>query len=101
MIATLTLTNAPAFASDLTNGATLFQANCAGCHGGGLNYVAEKKTLKKDALEKYQSLDQGKLKTFVQKKLPHNLLPFSKSFSDSDYTDVVDFVLDQALNEKW
>lgn len=93
----------PAYAADadLQNGATLFQNNCAGCHAGGMNFMSEKKTLKKDALEQYRSLDQATLQSFVQQGMPHKLLPFSKTMSDQDYFDATSFVLDQALNDKW
>jgi len=82
-------------------GAALFQANCAGCHAGGQNFIAEKKTLRRDALEKFQSLDAVELQQFVQKGMPHKFLPFGKQFSDDDYADVTKFVLDQALGDKW
>jgi cytochrome c6 len=97
------LSSTVAFAADanLSNGASLFQANCAGCHAGGMNFLSEKKTLQKEALERFQSLDQVKLQAFVQKGMPHRLLPFSNSFSDTDYVDVSSYVLDQALNSKW
>jgi cytochrome c6 len=83
------------------HGAALFQANCAGCHAGGMNFISEKKNLKKEALEKFQSLDQVKLQSFVQQGMPHRLLPFAKTFSDADYFDTTSYVLDQALNDKW
>jgi cytochrome c6 len=86
---------------DLTRGSVLFESNCAGCHRGGMNFIKEKKTLQKDALEKFLSLDQPKVQDFVQNKMPHQLLPFKKEFSNQDYVDVTSFVLDQALQEKW
>lgn len=97
----LVSSSSPAYASSVENGANLFQANCAGCHGGGNNYLAEKKTLRKDALEKFQSLDADKLQTFVQTKMPHTFLPFKKEFSDENYADAIAYVLDQAINDKW
>jgi cytochrome c6 len=89
----------PAYAADLVNGAALFQANCASCHAGGKNFVAEKKTLEKAALEKFQSLDQAKLQKFVQTGMPHKFLPLK--FSEQDYVDSTSYVLDQAVNDKW
>jgi cytochrome c6 len=86
---------------DITHGSVLFESNCAGCHRGGMNFIKEKKTLQKDALEKFLSLDQPKVQDFVQNKMPHQLLPFKKEFSNQDYLDVTSFVLDQALQEKW
>jgi cytochrome c6 len=91
-------TTATALAAD---GVTLFQAQCAGCHGGGLNFINEKKTLKKEALEKYLSLNQPVLQGFVRNKMPHKMLPFSQSFTDDDYKAVTSYVLDQALGDKW
>ena len=41
-------------AADIANGSKLFDYNCAACHRGGMNYVSEKKTLQKDAIEKYR-----------------------------------------------
>ena len=90
-----------AFAADVAHGETLFKAECAGCHAGGQNFMAEKKTLKKDALEQFRSLDPAKLKDFVQSGMPHQFLPFHSQLSDGDFEDVVGYVLDQALGEKW
>ena len=86
-------------AESIVHGRELFQANCAGCHAGGQNFVKEKKTLQKEALEKFQSLEKEKLQKFVETGMPHRLLPLK--FDSSDYSDVVDYVLDQALNDKW
>jgi cytochrome c6 len=91
----------PAWSADVAHGATLFTANCAGCHGGGQNFMSDKKTLQKDALEKYLSTDAAKIQEFVQKGMPHKFLPMSKSFSDTDFSDVAAYVSDQALGEKW
>ncbi|GKY95682.1 hypothetical protein MPSEU_000529200 [Mayamaea pseudoterrestris] len=101
--AAILMTSSAAFAGEanLLNGATLFQANCAGCHANGMNFISEKKNLKKEALVKYQSLDQAQLQQFVQQKMPHKLLPFSKTMTDENYFDATSYVLDQALNEKW
>lgn len=97
----LTLASAPAFADDagIKNGAVLFQASCAGCHAGGQNFMAEKKTLQQAALQKYQSMDPVQLQKFVQTGMPHKMLPIK--FSDQDYAEVTSFVVDQALGEKW
>jgi cytochrome c6 len=84
-----------------TRGAELFKAECAGCHLGGQNFMSEKKTLKKEALQQFQSLDAGKLTGFVQSQMPHSFLPFHAKFSDQDFGDVIGYVLDQAVNDKW
>jgi cytochrome c6 len=98
-IALATATPALAADADLRNGAVLYAANCAGCHAGGQNFVAEKKTLQQAALEKYQSLDQAQLQKFVQTGMPHKFMPLK--FSDQDYKDVTSYVLNQALGDKW
>ena len=88
--------------ANVGGGATLFQNNCAGCHAGGMNFIKEKKTLQKAALEKYLgSTEPIQIQNFVQGRMPHKLLPFSKDFSDQDYLDVASFVSDQARGEKW
>lgn len=92
---------AAAATTDITRGESLFKANCAGCHAGGQNFIKEKKTLKKDALSKFQSLDPDQLQEFVQAKMPHRLLPFNSQYSDDDYAATISYVLEQALNDKW
>ena len=82
-------------------GSILFEFNCAGCHRGGMNLIKESKNLFKDALDKNFNLDQTKIQTFVQTKMPHKLLPFSQTFTNDEYYDVTSYVLDQALNDKW
>jgi len=103
ILQTFAFTSQAAFASDnLAHGATLFEANCAGCHRGGMNFIKEKKTLQKDALEKFiGSTEAVKIQNMVQKGMPHKLLPFAKEFSSEDYADVASFVSDQDIGEKW
>jgi cytochrome c6 len=90
----------PVHAVDVDHGKALFQANCAGCHAGGQNLVSEKKTLQKEALEKYRgTTDPIKIQAFLQKGMPHKMLPLK--FSEEDYADATAYVLDQALGGKW
>lgn len=91
----------PAWSADVANGATLFQANCAGCHAGGQNLLSAKKTLEKAALEKYLSTNQAEIQNFVQNGMPHKFLPMKTPFADKDYVDVTSYVLEQALDDKW
>jgi cytochrome c6 len=87
---------------DITKGQVLFQANCAGCHAGGNNYVQEKRTLRKDDIQQYRgSTDQAVIMNFVQNGMPHKFLPMKVPMENKDYNDVVGYVLDQALGEKW
>ncbi|MEH2192414.1 MAG: c-type cytochrome [Nostoc sp.] len=43
----------PALAAETSNGAKIFEANCASCHIGGGNILITQKTLKKEALSEY------------------------------------------------
>jgi cytochrome c6 len=89
-------------APDITKGQVLFQANCAGCHAGGNNYVQEKRTLRQADIQQYRgSTDQAVIANFVQNGMPHKLFPMKAPMEEKDYNDVVAYVLDQALGEKW
>jgi cytochrome c6 len=43
----------PARAAEISNGAKIFNANCASCHIGGGNILIAEKNLQKEALELY------------------------------------------------
>jgi cytochrome c6 len=91
-----------AWSLDVSKGETLFQANCAGCHAGGNNFVSQKRTLQKEAIQQYRgSTDQDVIKGFVQNGMPHKILPMKTPMEENDYSDVVAYVLDQALGDKW
>ncbi len=85
----------PAWAADTANGAKIFSANCAACHMGGRNVVAAAKTLKKDALEKYQ---MNSLEAIVyQVQNGKNAMPaFKGRLNDKQIEDVASYVLEQA-----
>jgi cytochrome c6 len=88
--------------TDIAQGQVLFQANCAGCHAGGNNYVQEKRTLRKDDIQQYRgSTEQAVIANFVQNGMPHKLFPMKMPMEEKEYNDVVAYVLDQALGEKW
>lgn len=97
--------NADSIGGNLERGQELFTNNCASCHMGGMNVIKEKKTLRKDALEKFIGLDEEKVKTFVQESGQHKRLIFPKvpggRLTDEDYTDVVTYIVDQASGDKW
>ena len=92
---------------DISRGATLFTSNCAGCHAGGMNYVKEQKTLKKESLQKFISadFDQSTIKSWLQSSGQHSRIVFFKmpdgKMKDGDWGDVAGYVVDQALNDKW
>lgn len=87
----------PAVAGDAASGAKVFSANCAACHAGGNNVVNGAKTLKKDALEKYEmnSID----KITYQVNNGKNAMPaFKGRLTDAQIEDVATYVLSQAEN---
>lgn len=85
----------PALAADTANGAKIFSANCAACHIGGRNVVAAAKTLKKDALDKY---NMNSLEAIVhQVQNGKNAMPaFKGRLNDKQIEDVAGYVLEQA-----
>lgn len=97
LLALVTLTvflGRPALAGDAASGAKVFSANCAACHMGGGNVVMANKTLKKEALEKYNmnSLDS----ITNQVKNGKNAMPaFGGRLTDKQIEDVATYVLEQ------
>lgn len=96
---TLTLLPAPAMAANLTNGAKVFNANCAACHTAGKNLVNPAKTLKMAALEKYDIASLDAIKTQIAKG--KGAMPgFKTRLTAVQIEDVASYVLDQA-NKGW
>ena len=93
--------------TNIERGSKLFSDNCAGCHAGGMNYVKEQKTLKKDALAKFitPEFDQPIVQKWVTNSGQHQRIVFFKApngkLTERDWADVATYVVDQALNEKW
>ena len=89
------LLNRPALAADTANGAKIFGANCAACHAGGRNVIMTDKTLKKDALGKY---NMNSLEAIVQQVTNgKNAMPaFKGRLKTQEIEDVADYVLEQA-----
>lgn len=85
----------PALAGDTASGAKIFTANCAACHMGGRNVVAAAKTLKKDALDKY---NMNSLEAIVkQVQNGKNAMPaFKGRLNDKQIEDVASYVLEQS-----
>lgn len=85
----------PALAADTVNGAKVFSANCAACHAGGRNVIMADKTLKKEALTKY---DMNSLNSIVtQVTMGNNAMPaFRGRLTDQQIEDVATYVLEQA-----
>ncbi|GAB4529991.1 MAG: c-type cytochrome [Pleurocapsa sp.] len=85
----------PALAGDTANGAKIFSANCAACHAGGNNVVNATKTLKKEALDKYEMNSLDAIINQVNKG--KNAMPsFLGRLSDAEIEDVATYVLSQA-----
>lgn len=91
----VTLAIARPVAADTVNGAKVFSANCAACHLGGRNVVAAAKTLKKDALEKYNMNSMEAIVSQVHNG--KNAMPaFKGRLKDDQIEDVAAYVLEQA-----
>lgn len=85
----------PALAGDAANGAKIFGANCAACHAGGNNVVNAVKTLKKDALEKYEMYSAEAV--IHQVTNGKNAMPaFKGRLTDQQIEDVAAYVIAQA-----
>ncbi|MBE9170593.1 c-type cytochrome [Pleurocapsales cyanobacterium LEGE 06147] len=95
LIAAIFLFATPAWAADASKGAKIFSANCASCHAGGNNLVNATKTLKKDALEKYDMYSLEAVKNQIVNG--KNAMPaFGGRLSDEQIEDVATYVLSQA-----
>lgn len=91
----LVLPLAPAEAANLVNGAKIFNANCSACHLGGNNLIIANKSLKKDALVKYNMDSLAAIKQQVTKG--KNAMPaFSGRLNAEQIDDVSSYVFQQA-----
>lgn len=84
----------PALA-DSAKGEQLFNANCSACHIGGNNVIISHKTLRKEALEKYEmdSIDAIRNQVINGK----NAMPaFGTRLSEEEIGAIADYVLGQA-----
>lgn len=86
----------PAFA-EVSEGAKIFNNNCAQCHAGGRNNVVAAKTLKADALEKYGKNTIEAITLQVTKG--KGAMPaFGKKLSADEIDLVANYVLEQSQN---
>lgn len=87
----------PALAGDAAAGGKIFSANCAACHAGGNNVVNGAKTLKKEALDKYEMNSLAAITTQVTNG--KNAMPaFKGRLTDAQIEDVATYVMSQAEN---
>lgn len=85
----------PALAADAANGAKVFNANCSACHMGGNNVIMANKTLKKEALDKYQMNSLEAITTQVTNG--KNAMPsFKGRLTAEQIEDVATYVLQQS-----
>ena len=85
----------PAIAGDAAGGAKIFSANCAACHAGGNNVINGAKTLKKDALDKYE-MNSLEAITYQINNGKNAMPAFKDRLSDAQIDDVATYVLSQA-----
>ena len=94
-IALMTVFSLPANAADIAAGAKVFSANCAACHAGGRNAVNPMKTLKKEALVKYEMATAEAIITQVTKG--KNAMPaFGSKLKPEQIENVAAYVLAKA-----
>ncbi len=84
-----------AMTASYEEGAKLFKQNCAACHAGGGNLVNAQKTLKKEALEKYDMYSKEAI--VYQVVNGKNAMPaFGKRLSSGQIESLAEYVLAQA-----
>ncbi len=91
--------SSPALAANTANGAAVFKANCAQCHVGGKNLVNAAKSLKKEALEKYDMYSAEALVSQITNG--KGAMPaFGNKLKADQIEDVAAYVLEQA-DKNW
>jgi cytochrome c6 len=86
--------NFPALAEPL-DGKQLFTANCTACHLGGNNVILANKTLRIEALEKYEMNSLEAIETQI--KHGKNAMPaFGGRLNDDQIAAIAAYVLEQS-----
>jgi len=94
-VAEETVVKPVAMAAAHKEGAKLFSQNCAACHAGGGNLVNAMKTLKKEALEKYDMYSKEAI--VYQVTNGKNAMPaFGNRLSTEQIEELAEYVLAQA-----
>ncbi len=89
----------PALAAETSNGAKIFEANCASCHIGGGNILINQKTLKQEALSKYlENYDRDSIQAIIhQVQNGKNAMPaFKDKLSPEEILQVAAYVFQNA-----
>nr|YP_009399625.1 cytochrome c553 [Digenea simplex]ARW69444.1 cytochrome c553 [Digenea simplex] len=86
---------------DLDEGEKVFSENCTACHAGGNNVIAAEKTLKLDALEKYEKASVDAIVYQVTNGNAGGMPAFGDRLSDDQIQNVANYVLNQAKTDSW
>lgn len=89
----------PVLAENLPKPATLFQANCAGCHPNGNNIIRWGKTLKMKALKR-NKIDTIEAISDLITNGKNNMPAYQDRLTTSEIDALADYVLEQAQN-RW
>jgi cytochrome c6 len=89
---------APAIAADLSHGAEIFNANCAGYHANGGNIVRRNKTLKLKALSKF-GMDSITAIADIVANGKNNISAYKERLNRQEIEDVAAYILAQAESD--
>ncbi|CDN11730.1 MAG: c-type cytochrome [Richelia sp.] len=88
-----------AFAANTTNGAKIFEANCAGCHINGGNIVRRGKNLKMRTLKMY-GMDSVDAIASIVTNGKNNMSAYKERLTEQEIQDVAAYTLQQA-QQNW
>jgi cytochrome c6 len=88
---------APVSATDLEQGAAIFEANCAGCHINGGNIVRRGKNLKQKALKR-NNVDNLATVVELVTNGKNNMSAYRDRLTPQEIEEVSAYVLQQAAN---
>ncbi|NJO93531.1 MAG: c-type cytochrome [Hydrococcus sp. RM1_1_31] len=88
---------APAFAENISNGAKIFNVQCAGCHPNGGNIIRRGKSLQKKALQR-NKMDSLEAVQEIVTNGKNNMSAFGDRLSQQEIEIVSAYVLEQAEN---
>lgn len=88
----------PVAADTTTNGAKIFDVQCAGCHLNGGNIVRRGKNLKQKALKKY-GMDSIDAIANIVTNGKNNMSAYKDRLSEQQILDVSVYVLEQAQKD--
>ncbi|WP_041933730.1 cytochrome c6 PetJ [Gloeothece verrucosa] len=82
-------------ASEIGEGAKIFNTHCAGCHPNGNNIIRRGKTLQARALKKYKMDSLEAISNLVANG-KNNMSAFKERLSEQEIKTVAQYVLEQA-----